>query len=183
MRKSARAWNVAARLATVCLAACAPACTRQEPPAPRNAPESPRRIITDFTTTESDSGVVRYVFHAEVARVYETNVTRADNIRVDFYERGERVSVLTAREGVLQEGRLTAQGNVVVEAESGSTLETESLYWDEGMAKIRSEDFVRITRPGESEVLQGYGLTSDPNLDLVEIGEFVYEQDDVSETP
>lgn len=182
MRNLTRVWKRGAGLAAVCVCV-ALACAREEPQTTQSASESPRRIITDFTTTESDSGGVRFVFHAAVARVYQDDVTRADDIRVDFYERGEKVSVLTAREGVIENGRLTARGDVVVRAESGSQLLTESLFWDENLDKIRSEDFVSITRPGESEVLQGYGLTSDPNLDLVEIAEFEYEQDAASEKP
>ncbi len=183
MHQWPRVRRAGASLASACCVLTFLACTREEPQTTQSAQESPLRIITDFETTESDSGGVRFVFHAAVARVYQENLTRADDIRVDFYERGQKVSVLTAREGVLESGRLTAQGDVVVTTESGSRLETESLYWDESQDKIRSEDFVSITRPGESEVLQGYGLTSDPNLDLVEIGRFEYEQDAVSEKP
>jgi LPS export ABC transporter protein LptC len=181
LRKSARVWTGSTRLGVLLCVAWALGCTREEPQTTQSAIESPRRIIRDFVTTETDSDQTRYVFHATVARVYQDNVTRADTIHVEFYERGKRVSVLTAREGVLQSGRLTARGDVVVTAENGSKLVTESLYWDNDIEKIRSDDFVRITRPGESEVLQGYGLTSDPNLDLVEIGPFEYEQDAVPE--
>ncbi len=127
-------------------------------------------ITRNFTTTASDSGQVRYVFHARVARGYPDEKTRAENIRVEFYEAGKVVSVLTARQGTLGGGRLTATGSVVVETVEGARLETESLYWDRENKKIRSEEFVRITRRGDSEVLTGRGLTTDPNLDLVDIG-------------
>jgi hypothetical protein len=77
--------------------------------------------------------------------------------------------VLTAREGVLADGRMTATGNVVVQTEDGARLETESLYWDRQSKKIRSEEFVRITHRGDPEVLTGRGLTTDPDLELVHI--------------
>lgn len=170
-----------ARLGVLVCVSWALGCTREQPQTMASGSESPLRIIRDFVTTETDSDQTRYVFHAAVARVYEGNVTRADTIRVEFYEDGERVSVLTARQGVLQGGRLTAQRDVVVVAEDGSKLVTESLYWDDDIQRIRSDDFVRITKPGETEVLEGYGLMSDANLELVEIGPFEFEQDAVSE--
>ena len=118
-----------------------------------------------------DSGQVRYVMHAQVARVYSGDVTRAEAIRVEFYEQGKQVSVLTAREGVIQGERMTAIGDVVVVTTDGTRLETESLYWDHQLAKIRSEEVVRITRQGDPEVLTGRGLTSDPDLEFIDIAE------------
>ena len=145
------------------------ACAREDTPGAAGSDEAPTQITRNFTTTESDSGRVRYVFHARVARAYGDEKTRAEEIRVEFFDGGRRVSVLTAREGVLGGGRMTAVGNVVVETEDGARLETESLYWDQENKKIRSEEFVRITRRGDPEVLTGQGLTTDPNLELVNI--------------
>ena len=128
------------------------------------------QITRNFTTTASDSGQVRYVFHARVARAYDDDKTRAETIRVEFYDGGRVVSVLTAREGLLEGGRLTAKGNVIVETVDGARLATETLFWDRENRKIRSEDVVRITRRDDPEVLTGLGITTDPSLDLVDIG-------------
>ena len=127
------------------------------------------QVTRNFITTASDSGQVRYVFHARIARAYDDDETRAEQIRVEFYDAGRVVSVLTAREGFLEGGRMTAKGDVVVETTDGARLETQSLYWDRENQKIRSEELVRITRRDDPEVLTGRGLTTDPNLDLVDI--------------
>ncbi len=144
-------------------------CAREDLSGESSSNAAPTQITRNFTTTESDSGRVRYVFHARVARDYDGGKTRAEDIRVEFFDGGQRVSVLTAREGLLGDGRMTATGNVVVETTSGARLETESLYWDRENKKIRSEEFVRITRRGDPEVLTGQGLTTDPDLELVDI--------------
>jgi LPS export ABC transporter protein LptC len=146
-------------------------CSRQDAPETAGSGETPTQILRDFLTTESDSGQVRYVMHAQVARVYSGDVTRAEAIRVEFYDHGKQVSVLTAREGVIQGERMTAMGDVVVLTTDGTRLETESLYWDHQLSKIRSEELVRITRKGDPEVLTGRGLTSDPDLEFIDIAD------------
>jgi LPS export ABC transporter protein LptC len=145
-------------------------CAREESTSTEAAEEGPTQITRGFTTTESDSGQVRYVFQARIARAYEDDRTRAEDITVEFFDAGQRVSVLTARQGTLGGGRMTATGNVVVETDDGARLETESLYWDRERKKICTEEFVRITRRDDPEVLTGVGLTTDPNLEIVDIG-------------
>jgi LPS export ABC transporter protein LptC len=143
-------------------------CSQDKPPGPAREHEEPLQITRGFTTTESDSGLVRYVFKARIARFYAGDITRAEDIQVDFHDDGRKVSVLTAKEGFLDaDGRLRAQGNVVVLSTEGYRLETEKLYWDRTQRKIRSEEFVRLTKG--SDVLTGYGLTTDANLALVNI--------------
>ena len=143
-------------------------CSQDKPPGPARDHEEPLQITHDFTTTESDSGLVRYVFRARVARFYAGDITRAEDIQVDFYDHGQKASVLTAKEGFLDaDGRLRAQEHVVVVSQEGYVLETEKLYWDRTKRKIRSDEFVRITKG--HDVLTGYGLTTDPNLALVNI--------------
>ena len=154
------------------VALCAAAgCAREDAPSTVSSGEAPTQILRDFKTTESDSGRVRYVMRAQIARVYANNVTRAEVVHVEFYNAGKQVSVLTAREGVLEGGRMTAIGDVVVTSTDGTRLQTESLFWDQTLQKIRSEEFVRITRQGDAEVLTGRGLTSDPDLEFIDIGE------------
>jgi LPS export ABC transporter protein LptC len=143
-------------------------CSRDKPPGPARDGEQPLQITRGFTTTESDSGLVRYVLKARIARFYAGDITRAEDVQVDFYDEGKKVSVLTARQGFLDaDGRLRAQGTVVVRSEEGYVLETEKLFWDRGNQKIRSDEFVKITKG--RDVLTGYGLTTGPNLDLIDI--------------
>jgi LPS export ABC transporter protein LptC len=162
----ARLAGSAAALA-VCLV-LSPACSREQPPGPTRDNEEPQQITRGFTTTETDSGIVRYVVKARVARFYSGDITRAEDVQVDFYDRGQKVSVLRAREGTIDgQGRLRADGNVVVTAVEGGVLETETLYWDRGQRKIRTDGAFKITDKGD--VLTGVGLTTGPNLDLIEV--------------
>lgn len=145
-------------------------CTQDQPPGPASSDDEPLQITRNFITTESDSGVVRYVVRARVARIYADDVTRAEDVEVDFYEEGRKVSVLHSREGFLDaDGRLRARGDVVVTAVEGGVLETQELYWDREAGKIRADDAFKITEKGDEYVLRGIGLTTTPNLDLVEI--------------
>jgi LPS export ABC transporter protein LptC len=131
----------------------------------------PDQEFSDFTTVESDSGLVRWVLKAPVARMYSARkLMAADDPRIEFFDtQGKRTSVLTAKRGEYNQVThdLTALGNVVVTSEEGYILETESLVWVEKVGKMHSEDFVKFIRG--RDVLTGYGLVSDPDLKHVEI--------------
>jgi LPS export ABC transporter protein LptC len=143
-------------------------CSREQPPGPADSDEHPLQITIYFPTTESDSGVVRYVLRARIARFYADDVTRLENLEVDFYDDGRKASVLRSREGFRDaDGRLRARGDVVVTAVEGGVLETDELYWDRERGKIRTDGPFKITEKGD--VLTGIGLTTTPNLDLIEI--------------
>jgi LPS export ABC transporter protein LptC len=135
------------------------------------AQDVPDQEFSDFTTVESDSGVVKWILSAPVARVYNASkLLVTDDPRIEFYnEDGTLASVLIARKGEYNQVThdLTALGSVVVTSVDGYTLETESLIWVETVEEIHTEDFVRFTK-GE-DVLTGYGFRSDPNLENVEI--------------
>ena len=160
------------------------ACSRSQPPGPARPGDQPLQITQNFTTTESDSGIVRYVLHAKVAKFYAGDVTRAEGVQVDFYQRGQKVSVLRSKQGFLdKDGRLRAAGDVVVNSIEGATLTTQELYWDRVKDKIRADGEFKIVEKGEP--LTGTGLTTDPDLSIIEVdadvrGTTLYEK---SEAP
>jgi LPS export ABC transporter protein LptC len=127
--------------------------------------------FTDFTTMESDSGRVKWVLEAPVARIYSSRkLLVTDTPRIKFYdENGEVSSVLTADKGEYNQVThdLTALGNVVITTSEGYTLETESLVYLRELGEIHSEDFVTVTRG--DDVLTGYGFTGYPELKNVDI--------------
>jgi hypothetical protein len=51
---------------------------------------------------------------------------------------------------------------VVAINEAGDKLETELLFWDQKKDIIYTDRFVKITT--EDQIIQGYGLESDPKL-------------------
>ena len=131
----------------------------------------PDQEFSDFTTVESDSGIVKWVLSAPVARVYNASkLLVTDDPRIEFYnEDGTLASVLLAKKGEYNQVThdLTALGDVVVTSSEGYMLETESLVWVEKLEEIHTEDFVRFIK-GE-DILTGYGFKSDPDLKNVEI--------------
>ena len=131
----------------------------------------PDQEFSDFTTVESDSGVVKWVLAAPVARVYNASkLLVTDDPRIEFYnEDGTLASVLLAKKGEYNQVThdLTALGDVIVTSSEGYTLETESLIWVEELEEIHTEDFVRFVKG--RDILTGYGFKSDPDLKNVEI--------------
>ena len=133
--------------------------------------EMPDQEFTDFKTMESDSGRVKWILTAPVARIYSARkLLVTDSPRITFYDEHEEISsVLTAAKGEYNQVThdLTALGNVVVTTTEGYMLETESLVWLHDLGEIHSEDFVKVTR--EDDVLTGYGFTGYPELKNVDI--------------
>jgi LPS export ABC transporter protein LptC len=125
----------------------------------------------DFRTMESDSGQVKWVLEAPVARVYNIRkLLVTDYPKITFYdENGEISSVLTADKGEYDQEThdMTALGNVVVTTVEGYTLETESLIMLREDGEIHSEDFVKVTKG--NDVLTGYGFQGYPELKNVDI--------------
>jgi LPS export ABC transporter protein LptC len=117
--------------------------------------------------TFTDNGTVTGILQAGyIASYADQKYTLLDsNIIVDFFdEQGKHTSVLTARKGKVDDvnHHLQAEGNVVVISDSGTTLKTEILYWDNKTQKVYSPAYVEITSP--TEYLQGHGFESDRAL-------------------
>lgn len=93
-----------------------------------------------------------------------------DGVKVDFYDaKGNHTSTLTARGGRYLEAdnSVMAQGNVVIVSDSGVTLYTEQIQWDQKKQKVFSNEFVTITT-AEGDTLSGTGFISDPELENYE---------------
>lgn len=89
-----------------------------------------------------------------------------EGVEVDFFnEKGEQTSKLTSQKGQLDEktNTVTAMENVVVVSDSGITLKTEKLWWDNALERVKSDQFVTITTI-EDDTLYGVGFESDQTL-------------------
>ena len=96
-----------------------------------------------------------------------------EGIVVDFFdENGQHTSKLTSNKGKLDENtnNVEAYENVVVVSDSGITLETEKLWWDNALEKVISDQFVTITTI-ENDTLYGVGFESDQTLSNWKISE------------
>lgn len=130
--------------------------------------ELPDQEVSDFAVTETDQGAPQWTLYARYAATYNArNQVVARGVRVDFFgEDGKRSSVLTAREGDLNQRthNMTARGNVVLQTTEGTRLSTEELRFlnREQLIQVPDDQLVRVERSGD--VLTGYGFESDPDL-------------------
>jgi len=88
-----------------------------------------------------------------------------DSIHVDFYnDAGEHTSSMTARRGRVNDATrdFEAYENVVVVSDSGTTLKTEQLFWNNNDRTVHTDAFVDILSP--TEHIMGTGLISDQSL-------------------
>ncbi len=94
----------------------------------------------------------------------------SEGLKVDFFnELGQHTSVLTSTGGEVDDRMqdMIAYGNVIVVSDSGMTLYTDTLMWDNKRQKIISEIPVKIT--SDTDTLFGDSFISDPNLENYEI--------------
>jgi len=94
----------------------------------------------------------------------------SEGLQADFYDEfGQHTSILTSEGGevndVIQD--MIAYGNVKVESDSGTTLHSDTLIWDNELQKIISEIPVMIT--SGSDTIYGDTFISDPNLENYEL--------------
>lgn len=84
---------------------------------------------------------------------------------------GKVTTQIVGDSGVIREaaGVLRIFGNVLVETENGLKLETDYLWWDSNTDRIKSDDFVKITRVETGDVMSGWGLDSDKDLSTIKI--------------
>ena len=115
----------------------------------------------------SDSGITKGVLRAGHVLVFNNdNMTYlGDSIRVHFYDdSGRHTSYLTADSGIVNNltNDLQAIDNVYAHSDSGTSLWTQQLFWNNKTQKVTSNVFVRIVSPREK--LQGFGFESDRDL-------------------
>ena len=115
----------------------------------------------------SDSGRTKAILRAgHIMMFSEQRYTLLDsNVVVDFYDPQEHhTSVLTARRGRVDDNtkNLEAFEHVVVRSDSGTTMTTEHLYWDNARQLIHTPLYVEIVSP--TEQIQGTGFESDQSL-------------------
>ena len=89
------------------------------------------------------------------------------NVKVDFFgEEGEHISILYSDSAQINEqsNNLHANGNVFVVSDSGYTLTTNKILWDNRYKMIIAEDSVMFTTT-VGDTMYGVGFESDIDLD------------------
>ncbi|MBN2281483.1 MAG: LPS export ABC transporter periplasmic protein LptC [Candidatus Marinimicrobia bacterium] len=136
----------------------------QQEPSSVNLPqhESWNSIIT-LSSQGKNTAIVRSGYMAKYAENKTTYLS--DTVKVDFFDRqGRATSHLKALMAEVDEeqNNLLALKNVVVNSDSGVTLYTEKLAWDQKRERILSDTLVTIVT--EKDTLQGIGLESNAQL-------------------
>ncbi len=88
------------------------------------------------------------------------------NVEVDFFsDEGNHISILYSDSAQIDEqnNNLNANGNVFVVSDSGYTLTTSNLLWDNRYMMIIAEDSVMFTTT-EGDTMYGVGFESDMDL-------------------
>ena len=110
------------------------------------------------------SAVIQY---GHMERYANQRVVRFDGgVEVDFYNaEGKHSSNVKSKRGTLYEPNndVEAIENVIVVSDSGMTLRSERLRWDQQQQKIFTNDFVVITT-AERDTLWGHGFESDQSM-------------------
>ena len=89
------------------------------------------------------------------------------NVEVDFFnEEGLHISIMYSDSARINEhsNDLNATGNVYVVSDSGYTLTTHKIIWDNNYKMIVAEDSVMFTTV-EGDTLYGIGFESDADLE------------------
>jgi LPS export ABC transporter protein LptC len=94
----------------------------------------------------------------------------AYDLKIDLFDdQGKVISQVVGDSGLIRESTedLHMYGHVVVKTDNDSRLETDSLYFDPQTDSIYTDEFVRISRPGDT--LTGWGLQADRALNGLRI--------------
>lgn len=94
----------------------------------------------------------------------------SEGLQADFFnDKGQHTSILTSQGGEVNDldQDMIAYGNVIVVSDSGTTLHSDTLKWDNERQKIISEIPVMIT--SGTDTLYGDTFISDPSLENYEL--------------
>ena len=86
-------------------------------------------------------------------------------VKIEFLESDLSIkSTLTAKTAVRRQekGLIVARDSVVLVTKKQEKLETEELIWDERSGKVRTDKFVKVTKPGE--IIYGFGLEAEQDF-------------------
>lgn len=133
-----------------------------------NPEEQPTQVSYNTTLHFSSEGKQRATLLAGRIRVYDRRKQTVldSSVRVDFFDKqGKHSSALTARWANINDvtRMMVAYDSVKIVSDSGTTVYTDSLTWDNQTQRISSPAFVRIVEKN-GRVTTGHGFESDQTL-------------------
>jgi LPS export ABC transporter protein LptC len=129
--------------------------------------EVPQQEFYNATITFYQGDKLNGVLEAGRIRKFEKSaaILLDSGVVMDFYnEQGKHTTRLWADSARTDENRrdMVAMGNVVAKSDSGETLETQILRWDNRTRQIRSDVPVRLMTT--KDTINGVGFLSDEHL-------------------
>ena len=134
------------------------------------APEDTQVVIArDVEILYSDSAILRVRVRGPVLYNFDDRENPRqefpEGVKIEFLEADLSVkSTLTAKTAVRfpEKGQIVARDSVELNTIKQEKLETEELVWDEKTAKVFTNKFVKVTKPGE--IIYGYGLEAEQDF-------------------
>mgnify|MGYP001311402558 CR=1 FL=1 len=128
------------------------------------------QLSTDVEITLTEQGNIKALIKSRLLERNNENLELklTDNVNVDLYDDNyEHTSLITSNYAFVSEteNRMDAFGDVVVAADNGQKLLTDSLLWDNKADKI-STDATLTFISGNFDTLYGTGFES--NIDLTD---------------
>jgi len=126
----------------------------------------------------TDEGRVKAILFSDHLKMFENQKqTILEGVKINFYNSNQKnTSWLTSLRGKVNDVTkdMYAIDSVVAQNDSGTVLKTSSLMWRNSDQKIVTDKFVTITKP--KEIIQGFGLESDQNLENYKIFNVTYSK-------
>ncbi|MEO6758726.1 MAG: LPS export ABC transporter periplasmic protein LptC [Saprospiraceae bacterium] len=126
-------------------------------------------VAKDVEILYSDSAVLRVRVHGPVLYNYDDRENPRQEfpagVKIEFLDADLTVkSTLTAKTATRypEKGQIFARDSVELNTIKQEKLETQELIWDEKTAKIFTDKFVKVTKPGE--IIYGYGLEAEQDF-------------------
>ena len=131
--------------------------------------ERPDHESWDVRITITNAGKKRAFIKADYLEQYNDKnfISLENNVKIDFFDvNEEHMSSLSSDEAEINERTdfLRAIDNIIVESDSGVTLYTDTLSWNNDRELIFTNDSVMITTE-TNDTLYGIGFESDVNME------------------
>lgn len=124
----------------------------------------------------TEDGIIKAVLYSDHLTKYDnTKETLLEGVKINFFdEDGTFSSTLTSKKGKVDEAtkNMYAIDSVVTVSDSGVTLRTDELMWNNSKRRITTDKFVTIISADEE--IQGFGFESDQGLDNYVIYNITY---------
>ncbi len=130
--------------------------------------EHPDHESWNVRITITNAGIKRAYIESDYLEQYNDKhlISLKKNVKIDFYDANEKhISNLSADNAEINERTnfLLAINNIIIESDSGVTLFTDTLSWDNERELIFTDDSVMITTDA-NDTLYGIGFESDVNM-------------------